>query len=159
MSTASRTILLAVDDSETSLNAFNWYLKNFHRNDDTLLLVHVHRMPELPTMGLMIGVVPMTQTYEAIIRTSIETSNQLLASYEQRCKDCQVTSKTILADNHDSPGHVICSLAKSNNADIVITGQRGLGALSRVFLGSTSDYILHHAHIPIIVVPPKVNEH
>ena len=150
---------MAVDDSETSLHAFNWYVENFHRSEDTLILIHVHRMPELPTMGLMAGTIAMSESYEVVIRASIEKSKHLLASYEHRCKDHQVTSRTILADDHHSPGHVICKLAKSNNADVIITGQRGLGAIGRVFIGSTSDYVLHHAHIPVIVVPPETKEH
>ncbi|XP_012553697.2 uncharacterized protein LOC100211643 isoform X1 [Hydra vulgaris] len=159
MSTANRTILMAVDDTETTLHAFEWYIENFHRSEDVLVLTHVHRMPELPTMGLMAGTIAMSESYELVIRASIEKSKQLLASYENRCKDHQVHSRIILADDHHSPGHVICKLAKSNEADVIITGQRGLGKLGRVFLGSTSDYVLHHAHIPVIVVPPKNSDH
>ena len=55
----------------------------------------------------------------------------------------------------DSVGHTICEIAKENNASTIVMGQRGLGAIRRTFLGSTSDYVLHHAHIPVAVIPPS----
>ena len=54
----------------------------------------------------------------------------------------------------DSIGHTICEVAKENKANIIVIGQRGLGALRRTFLGSVSDYVMHHTHIPVAIVPP-----
>ena len=61
----------------------------------------------------------------------------------------------LLADAHHKPGHVICELAKEKNAASITMGQRGLGTISRALLGSTSDYVLHHSHVPVMVVPAK----
>ncbi|KAL2914179.1 hypothetical protein HK105_206270 [Polyrhizophydium stewartii] len=36
-------------------------------------------------------------------------------------------------------------------ADLVVMGSRGLGALSRTFLGSVSDYLTHNLKVPVIV--------
>jgi nucleotide-binding universal stress UspA family protein len=41
----------------------------------------------------------------------------------------------------------------SKEADVVVTGSRGWGTLRRVGMGSTSDYLVHHATCPVIVVP------
>ena len=54
----------------------------------------------------------------------------------------------------DSVGHTICKMAKENGATTIVMGQRGLGAIRRTFLGSSSDYVLHHAHVPVAVIPP-----
>ena len=50
---------------------------------------------------------------------------------------------------------MICELAKEKNAASITMGQRGLGTISRALLGSTSDYVLHHSHVPVMVVPAK----
>lgn len=58
----------------------------------------------------------------------------------------------------DSIGHTICDLAHKKDAKNIVMGQRGLGALRRTFLGSTSDYVVHHSHLPTIIVPVKDEE-
>ncbi|BBX45051.1 universal stress protein [Mycobacterium cookii] len=40
----------------------------------------------------------------------------------------------------------------SKNADMVVVGARGLGALRRVLLGSVSTALIHHAHCPVAVI-------
>ena len=50
-------------------------------------------------------------------------------------------------------GEVICGIVKDENVDMVIMGTRGQGLIRRTILGSVSDYVVHHAHIPVGVVP------
>lgn len=38
------------------------------------------------------------------------------------------------------------------NVDLLVIGSRGLGAIKRIFVGSTSDHLVHHAHCPVILV-------
>ena len=42
--------------------------------------------------------------------------------------------------------------AQELNACALIIGSRGLGAFKRAFLGSVSDYVAHHADVPVIIV-------
>ncbi len=52
-----------------------------------------------------------------------------------------------------SPGEVICKVASEEaKADLIVMGSRGLGAVSRMLVGSTSDYVLHHANVPVTIV-------
>lgn len=54
-----------------------------------------------------------------------------------------------------SLGELICKVADEVNADSIVMGSRGLGKVSRMFVGSTSDYVLHHANIPVTIVRNK----
>ncbi|XP_060598423.1 putative universal stress protein SAUSA300_1656 isoform X3 [Ruditapes philippinarum] len=49
------------------------------------------------------------------------------------------------------PGEAIVKAAHQQNIDLIITGTRGLGTIRRTILGSVSDYIIHHARVPVIV--------
>lgn len=62
------------------------------------------------------------------------------------------------SQENTKPGEVICKLAKDVNANLIVMGSRGMGTLRRTLLGSVSDYCVHHAHIPVAIVPPP-NRH
>lgn len=49
------------------------------------------------------------------------------------------------------PGEEIVQAAIKEGADFIVTGSRGLGKLRRTFLGSVSDYVVHHATVPVLV--------
>lgn len=51
------------------------------------------------------------------------------------------------------PGEAICQTIKESEIDLVVMGSRGLGAIRRTFVGSVSDYVLHHSHVPTIICP------
>ena len=48
----------------------------------------------------------------------------------------------------------MCKVAKERHVDHVVMGSRGLGTINRALVGSVSDYCLHHASVPVSVVPP-----
>ena len=35
-----------------------------------------------------------------------------------------------------------------------ISGTRGMGLVKRTVVGSISDYVIHHSHVPVLIVPP-----
>ena len=75
--------------------------------------------------------------------------------YEEYCQEKNLKYEFYLTEFYHKIGRVICDVAKEKNASSIILGRRGLGTISRMLLGSTSDYVLHHADIPVIVVPSR----
>ena len=49
------------------------------------------------------------------------------------------------------PGEVICGVAEREAVTMIVVATRGLGVIRRTILGSVSDYVVHHAHCPVIV--------
>jgi len=50
------------------------------------------------------------------------------------------------------PGRKICEVARNWNADVIVIGRRGLIGISELFLGSVSNYVLHHAPSSVLTV-------
>lgn len=53
------------------------------------------------------------------------------------------------------PGRAICGLARNWDADLIVLGRRGRSGISELFLGSVSNYVLHHAPCQVLVVQSK----
>ncbi|WKT58663.1 universal stress protein [Candidatus Nitrosotenuis chungbukensis] len=41
---------------------------------------------------------------------------------------------------------------KANKVDLIVIGSRGRGTIKEIFLGSTSNYVLHKSPVPVTVV-------
>jgi nucleotide-binding universal stress UspA family protein len=52
---------------------------------------------------------------------------------------------------HGQAGPVLVDAAKE--ADVLVVGTRGLGAVRTLLLGSVSSYCVHHADCPVVVIP------
>ncbi len=50
-----------------------------------------------------------------------------------------------------SPSEVIVAFARERGYDLIVMGSRGLGTIKEFFLGSVSNYVLHHAACPVMV--------
>ncbi len=62
-----------------------------------------------------------------------------------------------LCQLYGSPGKSLCDFAQSWGADLILMGRHGRTGLSELFLGSVSNYVLHHAHCAVLTlnVPSK----
>jgi nucleotide-binding universal stress UspA family protein len=96
------------------------------------------------------------------------TSGIEIAAYQQEFKECeqraieQLRSYSIQAENRHlkaetfqqigDAGQIICETAKNCGADLIVIGRHQKSILSEVFLGSTSNYVLHHAPCSAMVI-------
>ena len=48
-----------------------------------------------------------------------------------------------------SPGDAILKTAEEEECDLIVIGCRGRSTLRRTILGTVSDYIVHHASVPV----------
>jgi nucleotide-binding universal stress UspA family protein len=42
----------------------------------------------------------------------------------------------------------------SEGADMLVLGRRGFGGFARLTMGSVTSQVAHHAHCPVLIVPP-----
>lgn len=53
------------------------------------------------------------------------------------------------------PGEGICIIAEDEQADLIVIGSRGVGAIKRALIGSVSEFVVRHAGIPCLIVRAK----
>ncbi|HJX67768.1 MAG TPA: universal stress protein [Candidatus Limnocylindrales bacterium] len=52
-------------------------------------------------------------------------------------------------------GEAIVAAADAENADLIVVGSHGRSGVSRFLIGSVSDYVVRHAHCPVMVIRGK----
>ncbi|XP_057292831.1 uncharacterized protein LOC130621545 [Hydractinia symbiolongicarpus] len=140
--------LICLDSSNNSNAALQWYLKKIHKPNNIIGIVHVYIPPSTPSCysgGLLPSVQDILQENDALVGYY----RDVLASHGI------VDAKFFIEPINDSVGNTICKIGKDNNASFILTGQRGVSTLQRKVFGSVTDYILHHADRPVLVVPPQ----
>jgi nucleotide-binding universal stress UspA family protein len=50
-------------------------------------------------------------------------------------------------------GQEICDRAQDQHVDLIVTSTHGTTGLKHVLVGSTAEYVVRHAHCPVLVVP------
>ena len=53
---------------------------------------------------------------------------------------------------HGDEGPKIVKFAHDKNFDLIVIGSRGMSSVKEMFLGSTSNYVLHKSKIPVLIV-------
>ncbi|KAI9137300.1 hypothetical protein BKA69DRAFT_1098647 [Paraphysoderma sedebokerense] len=152
----ARTLLLAVDGSIHSKHAYEWTIKNILKKDDTFVLVNVRQVAYPVAYMRGAGASEYLDAVKAIEDQARERSHTLLREYgvDLKARGYNVRAIAIRGE----PRTDIIAKAEDIKADAIIVGSRGLGAIKRTFLGSTSDYIVHHSHIPVIIVTPEAEQ-
>ncbi|KAK3104124.1 hypothetical protein FSP39_024598 [Pinctada imbricata] len=141
------SVLIGVDDSEYADHALTWYAQNFHKPGNKVILLHC---PEsyINATTMSPGRVMELQR-EADGKTSelkkkfIDKASSLNVEAEFVCKAAE------------KPGHAIVDAAQELDATFIVTGTRGMGKIRRTILGSVSDFVVHHAHCPVLVCRHK----
>lgn len=158
-------IIVAIDNSMMNRHVFAQALDLAVSNQAQLMLLHVlsaeqeggANLPLFPTMGYYPGVSDRTlelyrQQWQTLETQGLEMLRDLAA---------QATAAGVVAEfsqTSGSPGRTICEIARSWDADLIIIGRRGLSGLSELFLGSVSNYVLHHAPCSVLTVQGPIRQ-
>ncbi|XP_063716172.1 universal stress protein MT2085-like isoform X2 [Symsagittifera roscoffensis] len=154
-SSDTRRVLIPIDRSANSERALKWYFNNVKKPNDHVILFHSVEMPTMPVMAMGAPGAFKVDEWKAMIKDEIKIVESLKSKYERLVQNQQVTVEFHASDQTSGIGENACKAAKDKNADLIVIGSRGMGKVRRTILGSVSDYILHHAHLPVLVVPPE----
>lgn len=158
-------ILVAMDSSEISKNAFNEALALAKATGANLMLLHVlsseeEGYPEMPNFSSVVYYSEaggrIMRVYQERLEAFEKQSLDLLQSHSNKATAVGITAD--FTQKSGSPGPTICEFARTWDADLIMMGRRGYSGLSELFLGSVSNYVLHHASCSILIVQsPKTS--
>jgi len=61
----------------------------------------------------------------------------------------------LVGESAKSPGEALCRTATDEQADMIVMGSRGLGAVKRAMMGSVSEYVVRNSGLPCVIVHKK----
>lgn len=157
-------IVVALDNSQLSQQIFERAVFLAKATDARLMLLHVLSL--FDEYYLKTGF-PGAESGYPILYT--QTSSRYMKQWEEMEKEGLEWLKSLVqqalaagvnaefSQNIGDPGRTICNIAISWQADLIIMGRRGRTGLSELFLGSVSNYVLHHAACAVLVVQHSEN--
>lgn len=138
-------IAVSVDGSAESDAAVRWAAREALLREADVTLVHVVA-PVVVTWPVGYLRASFAEWQEQNAQHAIEQAQKIFAAEVGNGK-MPVVKAQVLHDNV-APGLV----AASRDAEIIVAGSRGLGAISGTLLGSISRTLLHHARCPVAII-------
>ena len=147
MSTASSSlpVVVGVDGSPASKVAVDWAARDAARRGQHLKLVHVLVPPAVMAFPEM----PMPPGY---LQWQEEEGRKLLDSARSTVQEAVGSAHVEVSTEMVSGPSVPVLADLSTEAQMVVVGCRGRGALARGLLGSISTGLAHHAHCPVAII-------
>jgi nucleotide-binding universal stress UspA family protein len=136
-----RNIVLAFDGSDYSNKALRTAKSMAERFEATLWLVHVFRNPS-DFLGYT--------DYEKLYARRKSAAQAVL---DDALKKLGTTTFIVNGELHEGPeAESILKFAESCEADLIVMGTRGFGAVKGLLVGSVSRKVIHYASCTVMVV-------
>lgn len=154
-----KKILVALDRSEIGQQVFDQALALAKVTGASLMLLHVLSaeeegspyVPILSNFDYYPGLGAQSFEYYQQQWESFKNEGlQMLQAFSAQANTVGVNAE--FTQNLGLPGRNICQVAASWGADLIVMGRRGRAGLAELFLGSVSNYVLHHAPCSVQIV-------
>lgn len=143
MTQSYKTILVAVDGSVGAELALHKAIHVAKRNNARLVIAHVIDTRALHNVA----------AFDASVYESLEKeATDLLSNYQKEAREAGIPDVQILIEFGNPKTILAHDIPKQTGADLMLLGATGLNAFERLLIGSSSEYILRHATIDLLVV-------
>lgn len=152
-------ILVPIQSQATDQFVFEMALDLAKQNQASLMLLHVFA-PEMKSSVALPS--PTLYRYPLVTDELMQTYRQRWEETETHGLDMLKTMaqeaekagvKTEFSQNFGNIGHVICNMAHNWGADLIVVHQPNRSKLDELFLGSVSNYVVHHAPCTVLTLP------
>lgn len=146
-----KQIIVGLDGSENSKTAIQIACEMANHSSGTVTLVHV---PHAESAAFVVGAV--AGYHAAVLKPTLEEVEKagqgiidegLKIAEDMKCKSVK---------SHMPHGHAVTEIlnhAKAIDADLIVTGRRGLSGITSLVLGSTTQSVNHLASCACLSIP------
>lgn len=143
--------MVAVDGSETADLAFSTVLSLLDKEFDTLFVLVVGE--KFQTVRGFSGAVVMADMLAEMRAEEEKRCKSIVVPYVKQARSVGCNCRGIVGYSSHA-GELICHAVKERHIDYLAVGRRGMGTIKRMFIGSTSKYVVEHAACEVLVIKP-----
>jgi nucleotide-binding universal stress UspA family protein len=138
-------ILVPVDQSENSSRALEYALKLAKSTASKVVLLSV--IQDIPSYSgeSYVSIQELEKSFQESTKKYVD---DLLKKAEMKY---DIKAQGIVRQG-GHPARIILDVAKSEGADLIIMGSRGMGSFKKMLLGSVSHAVISHATVPVLTV-------
>ena len=145
-------VVVGVDGSDSSRRALRFALRHALLTGSSVEVVNSWEVP-LPQDPESLAADAGALHEEVFDRQSEEIVAGVLAEViDDQTEDLDISAVRM----QDDPVKALTRAAQ--DADLIVVGSRGRGGVRGLIMGSTSQGVLHHAKVPVAVLPPHSDE-
>ncbi|GGE38045.1 universal stress protein [Streptococcus himalayensis] len=139
-------IMVAVDGSREADLAFVKGINSALRNQARLTIAHV-----IDTRALQ-----SVSTFDAEVYEELQAeAKKLMANYEEKARAAGLSDIVTIIEMGNPKTLLATDIPDANGVDLILVGATGLTAFERLLIGSSSEYILRHTKVDLLVVRDK----
>lgn len=149
-------LVVAVDGSETSINALKHAAELAGVNGARLTLVHVANPAEYMALA------PEFLQHESYEAAAVAQGNEVLDAAERTARELGVENivKHLLVANKGARemAQDLVDYADENGADLLVLGTHGRTGLMHLLMGSFAETVMRQSHLPLLIIRSKAEE-
>jgi len=146
-----RKILVPHDGSKYSAKAAEKAIELARMSGAKLTFVNSTVLPSLIYTFQEAANTAINEAAQELVDASEDSASQMLRDLVATCKKKGVEASFV--HKVGDPAAVILEAAKTQNADLIVMGSRGLSGLSKLrALGSVTRKVTEHASCPVLIV-------
>ena len=143
MSQKYERILVAIDGSTESELAFEKAVNVALRNDSELILTHFIDKRALQSIA----------TFDTYIYEKLEKeAKDVLEEYEKQAREKGADKVRQVIEFGNPKTSLAHDIPEKEKVDLIMVGATGLNTFERFLIGSSSEYILRHAKVDLLIV-------
>lgn len=151
-----RHLLVAVDESQASVKAFQWTLDELYREGDVIHVFHVIPPGQYVVLSSDLGVEEIVEDDAATLKKAEDRAREFLTkTFAVKLEELKIPYQVEIVrfgTDTDSIGSITCKRAEQLNATALVMAKHNKGQIKEFFLGSVTSYCTHHSKVPVCVL-------